>query len=526
VSLSYQPLIEKFRACVPEFADLPPSDQECLAKMFWLCIARNVEDTDVGARISGKTIQAIWGRPQRMKEVVQYKFFGVDVGSNLDHLTSRYTPCPEMLKAFECMLREGSGSSTAPEHRNKSRPRHAQVVESKTATGSRRHGKGNPASFLPIHTAQLRLWATGVCKVCRIAASKLLYLESVSPQTGCIPMRYREIGAGRIFDEHTLQAVPRSARSVALSGLNDYDISNCHLAVMRQLALRLGVQMPTLDNYLANKADTRKSIAQNIYKSIDRGIVSHSSQVKSVKAAILLLAYGGKLSTSPKVELSKLIDQDSARLAFVRHPLVRSLNSELDLAAKAIVAAHATSSGVITNAFGVRSQFSLPKDYKSAISHIITGVEAKALDAILQRWGDSVLLAIHDGWVMRESIPVEQFEDEIAQACGLSLRVEVERIEAVQGCGEEGCAPNSKLFKSFIDQDVTPHFGVKKKTNAPRGVGCPGGGGGGCAVPGAVPDWVGAALSGGLVVSSRPRWNLPPGYRGVYARVGRPRSKG
>jgi hypothetical protein len=313
---------------------------------------------------------------------------------------------------------------------------------------------------------------------------------------------------------------------VALSGLYDYDISNCHLAIMRQLAVRLGVQMPTLDNYLANKADTRKSIAQNIYQSIDWGIVSHSDQVKSVKAAILLLAYGGKLSTSPKVELSKLIDQDSARLAFVRHPLVRSLNSEFNLAAKAIVASHATASGVITNALGVRSQFSLPKDYKRAISHIITGVEAKALDAILQRWGDSVLLAIHDGWVMRESIPVEQFEDEIAQACGMRLRVEVEPIKAAQRCGDQGCAPNPEPFNLDINQHLTPSLGAKKKTSAPRCVGCLGGAGSGRAVSGAVPGRAGATLPGGLVVSSRPRWNLPPGYRGTYAKVGRPRSKG
>jgi hypothetical protein len=365
-----------------------------------------------------------------------------------------------------------------------------------------------------------------------MAALRLLYLEQQSPNPGAIPMRYREVGAGRIFASGGVQNISRSVRAIALAGMYDYDISNCHLAIVRELADRLGLRCPALDGYLANKIAFREGIAAYLNETSGVDYV----EANKVKEAVIQLAYGAPLSTSTRVSLSTAFPNPRTRHAFQSHPQVQLLVQELGRARREIVKGHITAKGQIQNAFGVRDYFDLPKEYNRALSFVVTGVESLALDAILQRWGASILLAMHDGWIVREAIPVEEFEAEIALKTGFALRVELkEKLTAQDDC-DHGCAPsdegggsleNQNLVEDIRDSLETKASGLGFSSSRPSVcISYPCFPAEACAMKTGVPSWVRvlADRGGGIWVTARPPWNLPPHLKRNGARGGgRPR---
>lgn len=518
MKVDHQQLIEKFCRCVPDFASLKLPDQRCLAEMFWRSISQS-GDQEAGGRMSGAQIKEIWGSVARMQAVVKHKYFSCEPGSNLTGRSSLYTPCPEMLSAYKCLVRQGATKPLTSKVRRI--PSHAHVVSSKTKSGSRRHGSGHPAAWLPIRTdLLLRFLDKSSVEALRIQASRLLYLSDAYGRSGCVPMRYTEVGPGRIFDSHGIQSLNKDIRKVALSGCYNYDISNCHLAVLRELT-NGRLQLSALNEYLRHKSEIRRSIASAMNPSLAN---VGQDQIKQVKLGIISLAYGGVLSTSAQVHLAKTIPEESARRGFVSHPFVRALKDDLRLASRDIVEHYATADGWVENAFGIRKQFDLRREFKSAVSHIIIGYESLALDAVLQRWGEKVILPMHDGWIMQDRIPTEEFEEEIFRKIGFRLSVEVEKLQDPLDSSHD-CAPNSMSEKNIADQRLAENLGQPVKTNARSPVGgvvalsssplcsCPSVACGG--------GWEGLGGVGGLVVSPRPRWNLPPTFGGVYVRVGR-----
>jgi hypothetical protein len=283
-----------------------------------------------------------------------------------------------------------------------------------------------------------------------------------------------------------------------------------------------------LDEYLSRKSEIRRAIAADISPSLASvGKV----QLEQVKKGIIALAYGARLSTSDRVSLAETIPDKRAREAFVAHPFVRALKDDLRRASRDIVDHHASANGWVENAFGVRQEFDLRSKLESAVSHIITGYEALALDAVLQRWGEAVLLAMHDGWIMQDRIPTEEFEDEIFRKVGFRLSVEVSRLQGQPDCDED-CAPNPEVENNAINQDFTDFWGGPVIINSARR--CTGGGDlpssssssvACCPCFAVDPSWNCSQWVGKAILVHRPRWNLPPRYRGLGVRVGRRRRR-
>ncbi len=508
-------ILDQFIHCVPGFDALEQSDQEALVEMFWYCVIHGRGGHNDGtAAISVKPMTKIWGSVERMKSIVQHKYFSCLQGSNFSGEASNYSPCEEMEQAYYCLVKAGATSKSRKVLLTKRRT-HAHVVEAKTSSGARRHGKGQPSSMLPINIQGLnQCLDRSPCKLCRRAALRFLYLEQQSPHPGAIPMRYCEVRAGRIFDRWGIQNASRSVRSVALAGMYDYDISNCHLAIVRELAGRLGLLCPALDRYLANKKEFRERVAAYVNEASG----TDSVEADAVKKAIIQLAYGAPLSTSTRVSLSTVFPNRRARQAFRSHPEVQLIVQELRHARHKIVKSHISEQGRIQNAFGVRDCFELPKEYDRALSFVVTGVEALALDAILQRWGESILLAMHDGWIVREAIPTEEFEAEIERKTGFPLQVELKERLAVQDKCDHDCAPIDGAEFSEENQRFIENSPDSLETKARRVGGsclllCRASSlfSGVCPLKTGVPSW-GRELGEkvGLWVTARPQWNLPP----------------
>ena len=522
----YPDLTDKFVQCVPDFASLSAADQTTLTKMFWRCASsspKSVEDS-YSAHISGKQIKAMWGTVARMNSVVSYKFFSCLQGDNASKKTSSFTPCIEMLQAYECSIQSKAvtplrmASGTPFVHRS-----HAAVVASKTSQNTRRHGTGHPAAFLPINSEGLTAHLTSpICKRCKQAVLKLLCLSNSQLDSRGIPMRYQEKPFGRIFDEQGIQGMPRAVRNIALQGYFDYDISNCHLAILSILAPSLSLNIPSINYYIANKQKVRSSISRSI--SASSGIEVSEDDVKK---AILSLVYGAQLSSSKYVALAETFKSKSAREAFTKEPFIAKLNQELTDCRNEIVRNNLSPGGWITNALGIKRKFSkvadlTAVDYKSALSFLLTGIEAKALDSVLKRWGNKVLLCIHDGWVMKEEVSVLDFEDVILKATGFPLRVERSQLVGTESPCKDCSAPNQETEKTYIDQTDRWVFNQIEKTKGPHA--CTGPSSGSCCIA-AMPSW-GVFPTGSLVLSGKPLWNLHPGYRGSYAKGGRRRRVG
>lgn len=97
-----------------------------------------------------------------------------------------------------------------------------------------------------------------------------------------IAQRYIESRAGRLYATGiSLQTAPRTIRSVALHGLYDYDIENCHYAIFSQLTARYGFECEAINYYLTNKHMLRDALASSV------GIT-----LNQVKMCLLAIMYG------------------------------------------------------------------------------------------------------------------------------------------------------------------------------------------------------------------------------------------
>ena len=503
-------LAPKFRQCVPEFAVMTPSDQSALVKMFWQCVISPAKlkhsSSEFSSHIPAKSIKRIWGSTQRMKAVVGYKFFSCEPGSNLTGRASLFKPCKEFLQAYQCYVLGTQGTKFLSVSGNEFvRQRHALVVASKTSENNRRHGLGQPSPNMPVNREALtKLLNKPICASCKQAVLKLLCLSSSSANQGFISMRYEQKPFGRLYDCHGIQSIPRPVRSVALQGKFDYDIENCHISILAELSRRLQLSIPTIEHYLLHKNQCRLSVAEDIASRTGLSI-----DLECTKAALISLVYGANLSTSEYSGLANVITDDQQRKAFVNNPFVIDLTRELNVCRSAIVGSWQSKEGWITNAIGIRKKFHADQK-KRALSFILTGIESYALDSVLQRWGIDILLCMHDGWIMSDKIPVQEFEATIFSATGYKLKVECSEITDQAHC-LNCCALRFNQNETIENQIVTNNPGYLLKTNGACGCGI-----------GGVGSWDEKTWSSGLVISARPRWNLPPDFDGVSQKGGRP----
>jgi hypothetical protein len=72
---------------------------------------------------------------------------------------------------------------------------------------------------------------------------------------GYVLHRYCEIESGRVYavTKPNLQNCYRVLREVAMAGLYDIDIENCHYSILAQMAASHGYQCTEINDYLANK---------------------------------------------------------------------------------------------------------------------------------------------------------------------------------------------------------------------------------------------------------------------------------
>lgn len=246
--------------------------------------------------------------------------------------------------------------------------------------------------------------------------SDVLRMIMVAAQTdvagyGSIAHDYVMCETGRLFARGiSLQSAPRVVKRFALHGQWEYDFSNCHFTIIRQLAERAGEQCPMLSDYLADKKKIRRDLAEAV-----------DAPVESVKSCLIALGYGAGLSVRSQDALGGELGADRARL-FIQQPFVRALHKELARVRKAILGLHPVRRGRIQNAIGLHCDAAAEDGEVQA--HILQGIEAQALLAILRRYHGRVLLLEHDGFVSSAALNMAEVEAVVSEATGFKLVLE------------------------------------------------------------------------------------------------------
>nr|WP_181377809.1 hypothetical protein [Polaromonas sp. W9N] len=238
---------------------------------------------------------------------------------------------------------------------------------------------------------------------------------------------YKESPSGRLYTlgGASLQNAPKELRKAALVGLWDYDLSNCHFAIIANMARAAGYQCVAIEHYMANKKALRAEIANAIGISIDQ-----------TKTCLLAVMYGARKSTWHENAIPETVGVDAAK-RLNDFPLFANIVADVKLAGAAILAHNKPNrQGGLVNVFG-KSMPVQEKDgakvktkaWSKLLAHLIQGVEAKAIRACLEIDPGAVVLIQHDGFTATKQLNVATLEKAILDATGYTLTLEEDLIQ-------------------------------------------------------------------------------------------------
>jgi hypothetical protein len=240
---------------------------------------------------------------------------------------------------------------------------------------------------------------------------------------GRITHEYVMKSTGRLFAEgRGLQRAPRIIKRFALNGAFVFDFENCHFSIIQQLAAREGRDCPAVSHYLANKHEVRQEIADWAQISITQA-----------KECLIGVGYGAATVNREGVTIPDAIGQLAAGRLFM-NPTFSALQKELEEIRPLLLKPYTRRKGkgvVLKNALGLRFDEEAKRAEKGKIgpkkqAHVLQGIEAQALLAVLRAYPNDILLLEHDGFVSREPIPLDVVERLVLEETGFRLKASCE----------------------------------------------------------------------------------------------------
>jgi hypothetical protein len=230
---------------------------------------------------------------------------------------------------------------------------------------------------------------------------------------------YKESPSGRLYSlgGASLQNAPKELRKAALVGLWDYDLSNCHFAIIANMARAAGYQCVAIEHYMADKKPVRAEIAAEIGISIEQ-----------TKTCLLAVMYGARTSTWHENAIPETVGVDAAR-RLNEFPLFANIAADVKQAGAAILAHNKPNrQGGLVNVFG-KSVLVQEKKATQLLAHLVQGVEALAIRACIEVDPGAVVLIQHDGFTATKQLDVAKLERAILDATGYALPLEEELIQ-------------------------------------------------------------------------------------------------
>lgn len=234
----------------------------------------------------------------------------------------------------------------------------------------------------------------------------------------CIMHRYIESISGRLYAKGVnLQSAPSLVKQAALSGLWEYDFSNCHFSIIMQMADRFGYQCTAIGHYLANKKSVRAEIATLA------GITENDAKV-----CLLALMYGARQSEWHENAIPRTIGSEAAKRLYAVG-LFASIAQDIAEAMRVILAGWGLSQrGNLVNDFG-KSMKTKGSTEPKMLAHLIQGVEAKALKTAIDLYPNDIVLLQHDGFAATKRLDSRVIMDAVRDATSYQMELEYSRIQ-------------------------------------------------------------------------------------------------
>ena len=242
---------------------------------------------------------------------------------------------------------------------------------------------------------------------------------------GYVMHRYVQASSGRLYAKGvSLQTTPRVVRQAALTGLWDFDVANCHYSILHQMAAPHGIRLEAIEGYLADQKTVRNSIAN------DAGITRDQAKI-----CLLAILYGARLLLWPENAIPKEIGEEAAKRLF-SVKLFADIHQDIQKARRVILDGHPrTRTGWLKNMFGLSIGGRASKE--KLLAHLIQGVEATALKAVLDAYPEDIVLVQHDGFTATRALDAKAIEATVLMATGYRLPFKVERLQIDLDAGLE-----------------------------------------------------------------------------------------
>lgn len=237
---------------------------------------------------------------------------------------------------------------------------------------------------------------------------------------GYIAQQYTESPSGRWYaNEVNLQNSSSLIKEAALAGLWEYDFSNCHFDIIKQMAAEYGYQCKAIADYLAAKKPTRQAIADQAGISVDQA-----------KVCLLAIMYGARASTWHENAIPEQIGKKAADRLY-KVDLFKNIVKDVAKARTVILKKWPrTANGSLTNAYD-KAISGTDKSVKKAqqLAHLIQGAEAKALMVAIDMHPNDLVLLQHDGFVATRKLYAPAITKAVLQATGYLLELEESQIQ-------------------------------------------------------------------------------------------------
>lgn len=249
---------------------------------------------------------------------------------------------------------------------------------------------------------------------------------------GYIAQQYTESPSGRWYANGVnLQNSSTLIKEAALAGLWEYDFSNCHFDIIRQMAGQYGYQCNAIADYLASKKTTRQAIA-------DQAGIS----VAQAKVCLLAIMYGARASTWHENAIPQEIGKAAADRLY-KVDLFKGIMQDVARARAVILKKWPrTANGSLTNAYG--KAISATDKRAQQLAHLIQGAEAKALMVAIDMHPNDLVLLQHDGFVATRKLYAPAITKAVFQATGYLLELEESQIQV---------NPDAQFLKHRIKND-------------------------------------------------------------------------
>ena len=265
---------------------------------------------------------------------------------------------------------------------------------------------------------------------------------------GYVLHRYFEVDSGRVYavTKPNLQNCFRALREVAMAGLYDIDIENCHYSILAQMAAAQGYQCTEINDYLANKEKVRDSLAAEFGISTEQA-----------KQALIALIYGAKFSGRAEDALPMIFNSTQLAKKIYLHPKFLALRDDIEGARAVVLKAQEVSRRTIKNCRGLTIRMDESNE-RQQLAHLLQGVEATALEAVYRLYPKEIVLLQHDGFTSTKPLDTERIEAAMLEATGYRLEVEQKVIQV-------------NLAKAFDDHpdDANNQIEIGRKANAGAG---------------------------------------------------------